>query len=192
MKVLIVNAFAPELPGRSLVDTAVATLAGGGHDVRRSDLVDGGFSPFMTTEERLAYHGDDPVVNNDVADEVASVRWAGALLFCYPTVTFTVPAVLKGWLDRVLVPGVAFDFDARGRVRPALTNVRRLGAVTTTTASRWRTWQMRDGGRRTITRTVRLNCNRRCRVTWIAVRSGSVRDGSESAATRVAHELGGW
>ena len=39
--------------------------------------------------------------------------------------------MLRGWLERVLVPGVAFTFDEQGKVRPALSNVRRIVGVST-------------------------------------------------------------
>ena len=35
------------------------------------------------------------------------VRWADALVFVYPTWWMGLPAILKGWLERVFVPGVA-------------------------------------------------------------------------------------
>jgi NAD(P)H dehydrogenase (quinone) len=34
--------------------------------------------------------------------------WCDTLIFVYPTWWYGLPAMIKGWLDRVLVPGVAF------------------------------------------------------------------------------------
>jgi len=95
------------------------------------------------------------------------VKAADALVFVYPTTLFGVPPVLKGWLERVMVLGVAFVFDAKRRIRPGLTNVRRLAAVTTTRHSRRVTWRARDLGYRTIMRTLRMNCHARCRQTFV-------------------------
>ena len=39
------------------------------------------------------------------------IKQAEALVFVYPTWWSTMPAILKGWLERVLVPGVGFVFD---------------------------------------------------------------------------------
>ncbi len=191
MNVLIVNAFSPNDPARrSLVDVAASGLTEAGHEIRRSDLVDAGFEPFMTGEDRRAYHTDEPVVDPVVAAEAEAVQWAEAILVCYPTVAFTIPAALKGWFDRVFLPGIAFTFDHKGRVAPALTRVRRLGVVTTRRHTRWRTWRQRDGGWRTIVRGVRLNCNRWCRVTWIAASDSSA--GMSRAQRRMRRKLARW
>ncbi len=191
MNVLIVNAFAPDDPAREpIVELAATTLSAAGHDVRRSDLLDEGFAPFMTPEDRRAYHTEQPVADLAVAAETESVLWAEAILVCYPTTVFTVPAVLKGWFDRVFLPGVAFTFDHKGRVAPALTRVRRLGVVTTRPHSRWRVWRQRDGGWRTIVRGVRLNCNRWCRVTWIAAGASARR--TRRAQAKIRRKLARW
>ena len=43
------------------------------------------------------------------------------LVFVYPTWWSGLPAILKGWLERVMVPGVGFVFDEQtGKVRPGL------------------------------------------------------------------------
>ena len=60
-----------------------------------------------------------------------------ALVFVYPTVTGGLPATLKGWLERVLVTGVAFELDAKtNKIKPAMRQVRRIGVVTTTPSTR--------------------------------------------------------
>ena len=42
---------------------------------------------------------------------------AEALVFCFPAWSFGPPAMLKGWLDRVMLPGVSFHIQPDGRVR---------------------------------------------------------------------------
>lgn len=128
----------------------------------------------MSTAERGAYHEPEPLMAAETKAAAKAVGDADALLFCYPTTTFTVPAVLKGWLERVLVPGVAFVFDAKDRVAPGMTNVRRLGVVTTTPHGWLTTKRARDQGRRTILWTLRLSCHRLCRRTFASMPVGSV------------------
>ena len=53
-------------------------------------------------------------------------------MFVYPTWWSGLPAILKGWLERVMVPGVGFTFDSRtGKVKPGLTHVRRIVGIST-------------------------------------------------------------
>ena len=53
-------------------------------------------------------------------------------MFVYPTWWSGLPAVLKGWLERVMVPGVGFTFDAQsGKVQPGLRHVRRIVGIST-------------------------------------------------------------
>ncbi len=172
-RVLLIDGFDPDDPDRHGVDAAVETLERAGHDVTRLCLVEEGFAPAMTGEERAAYHETNNIISDDVARSAALVTDAEALLFCYPTQAFQVPQIVKAWLDRVLLPGVAFVFDNAGRVSPGLTHVERLGVITTRSHSRLAVARARDGGRRTILWTLRLNCGLRCRRTFIAARTGS-------------------
>jgi putative NADPH-quinone reductase len=93
---------------------------------------------------------------------------AEALVFVYPTWWSGLPAILKGWLERVVVPGVGFRFDERsGKVRPALTGVRHLVGVSTYGSPAPYVRAVNDNGRRTITRALRMSCGRRTRTTWL-------------------------
>ncbi len=66
-----------------------------------------------------------------VQAHIDDVRSAEALVFVYPTWWSTLPAILKGWLERVMVPGVGFRFNDAGRVAPGLAHVRRLFGIST-------------------------------------------------------------
>ena len=171
MRVLLLDAYEPDDPDRAVVDVAVETLGRRGHELDVLDL--SGTDQFMSAAEHAAYHSDEPVVSDDVRDSVARLRQAGGLLFCYPTVAFTVPARLKGWLERTLVPGVGFVFDRNNRIRRGMTNIRRVGAVTTSPHDRRARMRARDGGRRTTVRTMRLCSHSRCRVTFVSLPAGA-------------------
>ncbi len=142
-------------------------LEASGHRVIVHDLYAEGFRAAMSAEEREAYHGDVPVVDPLVIEHITDLRDAHTLIFVYPTWWSSLPAVLKGWLERVMVPGVGFVFDERHKVRPGLTNVKRLVGVATYGSS-WRSVKLiNDNGRRTILRALRLSTSVRTRSTWL-------------------------
>jgi putative NADPH-quinone reductase len=172
MRALVVYAHpAPESLSRALCDTAVAALAAAGHEVATVDLYAEGFRAAMSADERAAYDSDQAVGSADVARHADLVRWADILVFVYPTWWMSLPAVMKGWLERVLVPGVAFHLDDRRRVASDLRHVRRVVGITTYGAS-WRYVRlMNDAGRRTLLRALAMLCRRPCRRTWLALYS---------------------
>ena len=155
MRVLVVAAhpvetsFAAALHGR-----AVAALEAAGHAVDGCDLYAERFDPVLTRDERLSYH-DLAADRSRIAPYVDRLRAAEALLFVHPVWNFGMPAMLKGFLDRVFVPGVGFDIDAGGRLTPRLVHLRRYGAVCTYGASRWVAALTGDPPRRYMTRAMR-------------------------------------
>lgn len=167
MRALVVVAHpSPDSLCRALAGRVEAGLRAGGHHVDIVDLYAIGFRAAMTADERRAYHGDEPVVDPVVADHAELVSRAEIVAFVYPNWWSSLPAVLQGWLERVLVPGVAFRFDDAGKVRPALTHVRHIVGVCTYGSPRWYVRLVNDNGRRVLTRAMRLNCGFRVRRHW--------------------------
>ncbi len=149
-------------------DRVLERLAAAGAEVRLRDLCAEDFDPRLSVGE-LAVYEDCDANCRGIEAEVADLAWCDTLIFVYPTWWSGLPATLKGWLDRVLVPGVAFHMpDANGDIRPALTHVTRLGVFTTCGASRWLTWWVGAPGRRTLLRGLRLLCAPRCRTAFAA------------------------
>jgi NAD(P)H dehydrogenase (quinone) len=167
MRALVVHAPGPDRRTDRLAAAAARALAGGAHDVVTLDL--GGFDPVMSAEERRAYHGPRPVVDETVATHAEHLRSADALVFVYPTGRVGPPATLKGWLDRVMVPGVAFHFGPDGAVVGDLGHVRRLVGISTYRESRARVAGLGDVGRRTIMRALGLLCGWRCHRKWLGL-----------------------
>src|SRR5262249_2973674 len=89
----------------------------------------------LTREERRAYL--DPVANQSIApDHVKRLRQCNGLVFVFPTWWYGVPAILKGYFDRVWLPGVTFEVKGP-RTIPLLTHIERLGIVTTFGSPWW-------------------------------------------------------
>ncbi|MEL6209562.1 MAG: NAD(P)H-dependent oxidoreductase, partial [Pseudomonadota bacterium] len=126
----------PESFNAAVLATVRQRLEAAGAEVRVRDLYAEGFAPVLTRAE-LAGYEDSPANVAPVATDVALLRWCDTLVFVYPTWWYGLPAALKGWLDRVMLPEVAFLMpDATHRdIRPALTQIDRLGVFTTCGAS---------------------------------------------------------
>lgn len=142
-----------------LAGHAEAVMTAGGHQVIREDLYRSGFSAALTGAERQSYYApayDDRAT----AAEIARLRAAEALVLCFPTWWFGFPAQLKGWFDRVWAPGVAYDHaEDGGLIRPRLTGLRHVLAVTTL-GSPW--WVDRLVMRRPVARVLRTGILRPC------------------------------
>ena len=153
----------------AIAHRACVGLRGAGHEVHVLDLCAQGFRAAMSLDDHVAYHGDHPAIDPMVADHGALVLRAYALVFVYPTWWSSLPAILKGWLERVMVPGVAFVFNDKGKVRPGLTNVRRIVGISTYGSPRSYVRLINDNGRRTLTRALRLNTGLRTRTSWLGL-----------------------
>jgi NAD(P)H dehydrogenase (quinone) len=181
--------------GASLQRT-LAGLGTAGHAVRLIDLYEEGFRPELSRDER-AHHGVDhrqqPHRRADIAHHIEHVRWAQAIVLVYPTWWSGQPAMLKGWFDRVMANGVAWELPAgASRVRPLLTNIRRLIVVTSHGSSKFVNAVEGEGGKRVVTRSLRVLCNVRCRSQWIALYSidTTTADARRAFLDRVERRLG--
>jgi len=173
-------------------DLVLEKLANAGAEVRLCDLYAKGFDPCLPAAELEGYL-DCPANVAPVARDVEDLRWADTLIFVYPTWWYGLPAMLKGWLDRVLLPDVAFLMpDAENAdIRPGLTNITRMGVFTTCGASRWLTTLVGAPGRRTLTRGVRLICAKGCKTYFAAhyLMDSSTADSRARHLSRVGQQM---
>jgi NAD(P)H dehydrogenase (quinone) len=109
---------------------ALAGLKEAGHTIDLADLYAEKFDPVLSMEERRDYH-DLSKNQSRVTDYVRRLREADALICQFPVWSFGPPAMLKGWMDRLLMPGVAFDLSNPNMAIPLLTNLKRIAAITT-------------------------------------------------------------
>ncbi len=123
MNVLIVFAHPePKSLSASLREVAIHELEAAGHTVRVSDLyamrwkseVDRADFPSLTPDERLiavaaSKHAfDSDTLTDDVKAEIEKLLWADTLVLQFPLWWFAMPAILKGWVDRVFAYGFAY------------------------------------------------------------------------------------
>ena len=168
MRVLVVYCHPVETSFHAALHQEVLkNLRAGGHEVDDCDLYAEGFDPVMSREERLGYH-DVPANRTPVQGYIDRLQWAEGIVFCFPTWCFGLPAMLKGYFDRLLMPGVAFDISDPAKVKPMLTNIQRISAVVTYGRPRWMAWYMGDPPRKMVTRYMKRLTAHKARVDYHA------------------------
>ncbi|MEP0232041.1 NAD(P)H-dependent oxidoreductase [Roseibium sp.] len=158
----------PESFNGSVLATTVETLKLAGHEIRISDLYADGFDPVMSADERRGYHTPETNVT-PVAKHVDDIRWCEMIVFVYPTWWFGLPAMLKGWFDRVWVPHVTFEMPTADQgMKPKMQHIGRIAIVTTCGATWWISKLIGEPGRKTILRGMRALCAPRCKTLYLA------------------------
>jgi putative NADPH-quinone reductase len=146
----------PESFNAAVFKVVVETLQDRGWHVDSCDLNAESFSPVLTELERRHYH-DEPENIEPVKSYVERLQAAEVLIMVYPVWNFGFPAILKGFLDRVFLPGVSFNLQDGG-IRPGLTNVKKLVACCTYGGTRIRAMLNADPPRKCVTRAIWYAC----------------------------------
>ena len=98
----------------------VEGLKQAGAAYRVNDLYASGFNPLMAGDDFNQFE-DGGVLPEDVLAEQTAVEGSDGLALIYPVWWNEAPAILKGWLDRVLSKGWAYDISAEGEFQSLLT-----------------------------------------------------------------------
>ncbi len=136
MRILVLFAHPVETSfGAAIHAKLVTTLRARGHELDDCDLNAEGFDPVMSRQDRLEYHTIG--VNRARVDPwVDRLLAAEALVLSFPVWNMGFPAILKGFIDKVFLPGVSFTLNENGDYTPCLHNIKRLGAACTYGGSR--------------------------------------------------------
>lgn len=139
MNVLIIHAH-PEKKSFSsaLKDTACEYFRGNGGSVEVSDLYDMNFFPVLGTgdfrekgnteyfkpqlEQLNAFNKN--LYTEDIKAEMEKFDRAELVIFSFPLWWFSVPAILKGWVDRVFAMGYAYEAE-KGFMKTVYSGVRK-------------------------------------------------------------------
>lgn len=123
MKIFIVHAHPePQSFCTAMKDTAVETFQSLGHEVQVSDLHQMNWNPVASSndfevrsqpdylvyalEQRESYKSGK--ISPDIQAEIDKLKWCDVLIFNFPMYWFSVPAILKGWIDRVFISGFCY------------------------------------------------------------------------------------
>ncbi|MBV9754756.1 MAG: NAD(P)H-dependent oxidoreductase [Hyphomicrobiales bacterium] len=141
----------PESFHGAIRGAALTGLAEAGHDVDLCDLYAENFDPVMRVDQRRRYH-DLSMNQLSVESYVARLRAAEAIIVQFPVWCFGAPAMLKGFLDKVLLPGVSFDMSDVNHIKPLLANLKHVAGIATYGRGRWSAMAMGDAPRKLVTR----------------------------------------
>jgi putative NADPH-quinone reductase len=173
----------------------VDRLKTSGHRVVIEDLYGAGFEPRLTDAERSTYYG--AVYDaSEMSAQVQRLVEAEALVLLFPTWWYGFPAILKGWFDRVWGPGIAFDHaNDFGPIRPRLSNLRRMLAVTTLGSPWWvDRLVLRQPVRRVLRTAILGACATRCRLTYLSLYNSEKLDEDrvDRFEKRIDRVIAGW
>jgi NAD(P)H dehydrogenase (quinone) len=158
----------------------VEALTAAGHEVDDCDLYAIAFDPVMKPPERRAHNTQNPEFSA-VESHVERLRAADALVLCFPVWWYGMPAILKGYFDRVWVNGVAFHLHAGGRMDPGLHRLKKLWVVCTYGAPWWLIkLVLRDPVRTVIHTGIRGLCTRHVKTRFFALYSIEAKNSGET------------
>jgi len=120
---------------RALADAYQKGAEAAGAEVRRTDLASLAFDPVL----HGGYHVRQPL-EPDLERTLEDLRWAGHLAWATPVWWGSVPALFKGWMDRVLLPGIAFRYHANDPFWDRLLYGRTGRLIVTMDTPRWFFW----------------------------------------------------
>jgi NAD(P)H dehydrogenase (quinone) len=123
MKIFIVHAHPePQSFCSAMKDAAVETFQSLGHEVQVSDLYQMKWNPVASgddfefrsqpdylvyaLEQRESYKSGQ--LSSDIQAEIEKLKWCDLLIFNFPMYWFSVPAIMKGWIDRVFISGLCY------------------------------------------------------------------------------------
>ncbi|MGG4142640.1 NAD(P)H-dependent oxidoreductase [Paenibacillus algorifonticola] len=88
----------------AILQTAVEGLTNKGHEVVVRDLYELGFQPIVSASEIIGG------LSEDIEQEQQHLKWADVITFIYPIWWTGLPAMMKGYIERVFSYGFAYKY----------------------------------------------------------------------------------
>ncbi|HWB23838.1 MAG TPA: NAD(P)H-dependent oxidoreductase [Chitinophagaceae bacterium] len=113
----------------AVLQAAINGLQKGSHTVDIIHLDNDGFNPVMTAEDLKAFKDGQPVYAKAI-EYGERINRASHLVLIFPVWWELMPAMMKGFIDKVIFPGIAYDYDNSGRFPRMVKRFKNLGGVT--------------------------------------------------------------
>ena len=153
----------------ALYNSTCTALQKAGHEIRKINLYKENFDPKLSLDEWNSYLDETHKNIKNLKQHVESLLWAEGLIFIFPTWMYGPPALLKGWLERVWLPDVAFEISSGKQNIPKgkLKHIRRFCVVTTSGSPRWWLWFIGNPGKSMLFKGYRILFNKFCKYKWL-------------------------
>ena len=153
----------------ALLKTVKDSLIKNSHQVKIIDLYNENFNPVLNIEEWNSYLENTEKNILNLKKHIDCLKWAEGLIFIFPTWMYGPPAILKGWLERVWLPKVAFEISSGKQNIPMgkLKNISRLCVVTTSGSPRWWLWFIGNPGKSMLFKGYKILFNKYCKYKWL-------------------------
>lgn len=147
---------------RALLDTAIRTFEEEGHNVTLSDLYEQEFNPVISRKDFTPEYEEDQrehvnyafeygkawkegKIDKEIVREQEKLDEADLVIFQFPMFWMSMPAILKGWFDRVFIENYAFGEGGRFYDSARFSGKKALICLTTGGGSGWYTDQSPNG-----------------------------------------------
>ena len=153
----------------ALYNSTCTSLEKAGHEIRKINLYKEHFDPKLSLDEWNSYLDETHKNIKNLKQHVENLLWAEGLIFIFPTWMYGPPALLKGWLERVWLPDVAFEISSGKQNIPKgkLKHIRRFCVVTTSGSPRWWLWFIGNPGKSMLFKGYRILFNKFCKYKWL-------------------------
>ncbi len=116
----------------AILESVKSGLQTANHEIDIIHLDKEGFNPVMTAQDLKAFRDKEPV-DTKVIEYKNRLEQANHLVFIFPIWWELMPALMKGFIDKVIFPGVAYDYvnGSNTRMKPLMTNIKGVTVITT-------------------------------------------------------------
>jgi NAD(P)H dehydrogenase (quinone) len=125
----------------AILQSVTNGLAKGNHQIELIHLDKDNFNPVMTAGDLKAFRDKKPIDPN-VIEYGNKIKKADHLVFIFPIWWELMPALTKGFIDKVIFPGVAYDYTntSNTRMKPLWNNLKGVTMITTMNTPKWLYW----------------------------------------------------
>ncbi|PZR35008.1 MAG: NADPH:quinone reductase [Azospira oryzae] len=116
----------------AILTAVISGLQKGNHEVDTIHLDKEGFNPVMTGADLKAFR-DKKAIDPKVLEYKTRIEQADHLIFIFPIWWELMPAMTKGFIDKVIFPGVAYDYTnaSNTMMKPLWTKIKGITLITT-------------------------------------------------------------